>query len=107
MLRGVSRNLGDRGEGPTPPSEKVIQTIRDRVGKDNIVELEDRIKEDDLIQITSGPLRGLIGVFQKKVSGRDRVKILLNLIGVEVPVQISSTKSKKLFDKRWPCLEVR
>jgi len=86
--RGVSRILGDK-EGPIPIAEQVVQAIQERVGKDNLIELEDRIKEGDLVQVTSGPLKDLIGVFQKKMSGKDRVKILLNLIGMDVPVQIS------------------
>lgn len=93
--RGVSRILGNR-EGPVPVSDAVVQTIRDRVGKDNLIELEDEIKEGDLVQIKSGPLKDLIGVFQKRMSGKDRVRILLNLIGVDVPVQISKWQIHKV-----------
>jgi len=93
--RGVSRILGNR-EGPIPISEKVVETIQRRIGKDNLIELEDQIREGDLVQITSGPLKDLIGVFQKRMSGKDRVKILLNLIGVDVPVQISKHQIEKV-----------
>ena len=93
--RGVSRILGNR-EGPVPISEQIVLTIRGRVGKDSLIELKDEIKEGDLVQVTSGPLKDLIGVFQKKMSGKDRVKILLNLIGVDVPVQISKWQIHKL-----------
>jgi len=93
--RGVNRILGNR-EGPVPISEKVVRTIQDRVGRDNLIELEDQIKEGDLVQIKSGPLKDLIGVFQRKMSGKDRVKILLNLIGVDIPVQISKYQIEKV-----------
>jgi transcriptional antiterminator RfaH len=93
--RGVSRILGNR-EGPIPISETVVQMIQRRVGKDDLIELEKEIKAGDLVQITSGPLKDLIGVFQKKMSGKDRVKILLNLIGVDVPVQISKWQIHKV-----------
>ena len=93
--RGVSRVLGDR-DGPVPISEKVVQTIRDRVGKDSLIELEEQIKEGDMVQVSSGPLKDLIGIFQKKMSGKDRVKILLNLIGVDVPVQLSKWQIHKV-----------
>ncbi len=93
--RGVSRVLGNR-EGPVAISELIVQTIRDRVGKDNLIELQDEIKEGDPVRVTSGPLKDLIGVFQKKKSGKDRVKILLNLIGVDVPVQISKWQIRRL-----------
>ena len=93
--RGVSRILGNR-DGPIPISEKVIQTIRERVGKDSLIELEEQIKEGDLVQVSSGPLKDLIGIFQKRMSGKDRVKILLNLIGVDVTVQLSKWQIHKV-----------
>jgi len=53
------------------------------------------MKKGDLVQITSGPLKDLIGVFEKRMSGKDRVRILLNLIGIDVPVQISKCQIRK------------
>jgi len=93
--RGVSKILGN-GEGPIAISEKVIITIRERMGEDNLVKLEDEFKEGDVVEVTSGPFKDLRGVFQKKMSGKGRVKILLSLIGVDVPVQISRWQIKKV-----------
>ena len=93
--RGVSKILGN-GEGPIPISDKVILTIRDRMGEDNLVKLEDEFKDGDVVEVTSGPFKDLRGVFQKKMSGKGRVKILLSLIGVDVPVQISRWQIKKV-----------
>jgi transcription elongation factor/antiterminator RfaH len=93
--RGVNRILGI-GNEPTPISEVVIQTIKDRMGDDDTVKLLEDLKEGDLVQITSGPLKDFVGVFQKGLSSQKRVKILLNLIGVEVPVQISRLQIKKV-----------
>ena len=69
--------------------------LKDRMGDDNTVKLLDELQEGDLVQITSGPLKDLIGVFQRRSSSGERVKILLNLIGVDVPVQISRRQLKK------------
>ena len=93
--RGVSKILGN-GEGPIAISEKVIITIRERMGEDNLVKLEDEFKDGDVVEVTSGPFKDLRGVFQKKMSGKGRVKILLSLIGVDVPVQISRWQIKKV-----------
>jgi transcription elongation factor/antiterminator RfaH len=93
--RGVSKILGT-GNEPTPISEKVIQAIRERAGKDNLVRLEEEWKEGDLVQITSGPFKELMGVFQKRMSDKGRVRILLNLIGVDVSVQLSQWQIKKV-----------
>ncbi len=93
--RGINKILGS-GNFPTPVSETVIQTIKDRSGKDNIVKLEDELKDGDAIQVTSGPFKNLSGIFKKMISGKGRVKILLSLIGVNMPVQISRWQIKKV-----------
>jgi transcriptional antiterminator RfaH len=92
--RGVSKILGT-GDGPVPISEKVVQTIREKVGKDNLVKLEEEWKKGDIVQITSGPFKELTGIFQKRVSDKGRVRILLSLIGVDIPVQISQWQIRK------------
>jgi transcription elongation factor/antiterminator RfaH len=93
--RGVSKILGTR-EGPVPISEKVVRAIRERVGEDKLVRLEEEWREGDEVQIVSGPFKELVGIFQKKMSERGRVRILLNLIGVDVPVQISRFQIKRI-----------
>lgn len=92
--RGVSKLLGF-GDGPMPISDKVVLAIKERMGKDNLVKLEEELKEGDVVQITSGPFKEFNGIFQKKISDNGRVRILLNLIGVEVPIQISRSHIKK------------
>jgi transcriptional antiterminator RfaH len=93
--RGINKILGS-GNLPTPVSEIVVQTIKDRSGADNIVKLEEELKNGDAVQVTSGPFKNLSGIFKKMISGKGRVKILLSLIGVDVPVQISKWQIKKV-----------
>ncbi len=93
--RGVSKILGSWNE-PVPISGKVVLAIKERLGKDNLVRLEDELKDGDAIQVTSGPFKNLVGIFQKIMTGKGRVKILLSLIGVDVPVQISKWQIKKV-----------
>lgn len=93
--RGVSRILGN-GVEPIPLSEKVILTMKGRMGENNLIRLEDGWKEGDLAHINSGPFKEMVGIFQKKMSDKGRVKILLNLLGVDVPVQIFSWQLKKV-----------
>lgn len=93
--RGVVRVLGDSA-GPIPISEKVIQSIRERAGENDIVTLREEWEEGDPVQITSGPFKDLAGIFQKRLSESGRVKILLSLIGIDVTVQISEWQIKKV-----------
>ena len=93
--RGVNRILGS-GNEPVPISAKVIQAIKERSGKDNLIKLEDELREGDVVQVNSGPFKSLRGVFQKMMSSKGRVRILLSLIGVDVPVQISKWQIRKV-----------
>ena len=92
--RGVNKILGT-GNGPVSISEKVVQTIKGRVGSDNLVKLVEEWKEGDVVQITSGPFKELMGIFQKKMSDNGRVRILLSLIGADISVQISQWHIRK------------
>jgi transcription elongation factor/antiterminator RfaH len=93
--RGVNRILGV-GNEPIPISEKVIDVLRDRMSEDDSVELIDEFQEGNLVQITSGPLKDFVGVFQKGLSSGGRVRILLDLIGKELPVQIYRYQIRKV-----------
>ena len=93
--RGVNKILGI-GNEPLPISEKVIQTIKSRIGENNVVRLDDGLEEGNIVQFTSGPFKDLMGVFDKKMSDGKRVKVLLNLIGVDVPVQVSKYQINKV-----------
>jgi transcription elongation factor/antiterminator RfaH len=93
--RGVSKILGSWNE-PVPISGKVVLAIKERLGKDNLVRVEDELKDGDAIQVTSGPFKNLVGIFQKIMTSKGRVRILLSLIGVDVPVQISRWQIKKV-----------
>ena len=93
--RGVSKILGV-GSEPIPISGKVIETIKERMGDNNLVKLEDGLERGNLVQFTSGPLKDLMGVFDKRMSDGKRVRVLLGLIGVDVPVQVSRYQIKKV-----------
>jgi transcriptional antiterminator RfaH len=92
--RGVNRILGV-GNGPIPVSEKVIEMLKDRMSDDDTVKLLEDLREGDLVQITSGPFKDFVGVFQKGLSSGERVRILLNLIGNDVPIQLPRWQIKK------------
>jgi transcriptional antiterminator RfaH len=93
--RGVSKILGV-GTEPIPISGRVVQTIKERMGDSNLVRLEDGLESGNLVQFTSGPFKDLMGVFDKRMSDGKRVRVLLNLIGVDVPVQVSRYQIKKV-----------
>lgn len=92
--RGVRKVLG-LGGAPLPISERVVEEIKNRVGEDNLIRWEEEWQEGDLVEVISGPFQGLRGIFQRRMSAKGRVKILLSLLGVDVPVQICQWQLRK------------
>ena len=51
---------------------------------------------NDVIRVTSGPLRDLLGVFERWVSDGERVRVLLNLIGYQPAVELHYSMLEKV-----------
>ncbi len=85
--RGVKCILGFGGY-PTPISEEVVEIIKARTDIEGIVRTERPFKPNDVVRIKTGPLKDLLGIFERWVSESERVKILLNLIGYQPAVEI-------------------
>jgi transcriptional antiterminator RfaH len=84
---GVS-GLICRGEVPAPVRDDIIQEIRDRENADGMIHVNDiSFRKGDPLQVTSGPLLNAIGIFDG-VSDRDRVLLLLNLLGRKIRVAV-------------------
>jgi transcription antitermination factor NusG len=49
-----------------------------------------------VVRIKSGPLRDLLGVFERWVSDNERIRILLNLIGYQPAVELHYTMIEKV-----------
>jgi transcriptional antiterminator RfaH len=78
--RGVVRVLG-AGDRPIPVEEAIIQSIRTRIGANGCVELiEHGLGVNDRVRITSGPLAGWSGVFERELSDSQRVVILIEAL---------------------------
>ncbi len=78
------------GRLPTPIPESVICLIAASAGEGGIIRPLAPFKPGDRVQITNGPLAGLMAVVQRPCSGRGRVQILLDFLRqgatVELPV---------------------
>lgn len=92
--RGVNKIVAF-GDFPVPVADEIIQGIKNRAGKDNLIELDEDWQEGDIVEIISGPLKGLQGIFQKRISDKGRIKILLSMLRAEVPVHIPKWQLKR------------
>jgi len=93
--RGVKKILGFGGNF-TPVSEEVVELIKKRTDSDGIVRKSYHFEPNDLVRIKSGPLKDLLGIFDRWVSDSERVRVLMNLIGYQPAVEIHYSLIEKV-----------
>ncbi len=93
--RGVKKVLGF-GEYPTPISEEVVEIIREKTDPQGVVKLKHLFLGNDLIRVKTGPLKDLLGIFERWISDSDRVRILLNLMGYQPAIEIHYSMIEKV-----------
>lgn len=80
------------GPVPTAVPEGVICLLESSAGEGGVIRPLSPFRVGDRVQITAGPLAGLIAVIQRPCSQRGRVKILLDFLRqgacVELPVAL-------------------
>jgi transcriptional antiterminator RfaH len=79
FTRGV-HNVVCFGESPPSVDQDIIDLIRARIDENGFVRANDELKPGDKVVISAGPLRNLIGIFERKIKGSDRISILLTAI---------------------------
>jgi len=93
--KGVKKVLGF-GEYPTPISEEVVEIIRERTDIQGVVRLKSQFQANDVIRIKTGPLKDLLGIFERWMPDGERVRILLSLMGYQPVVEIHYSMIEKV-----------
>jgi len=93
--RGVKKVLGFGGY-PTPISEEVVRIIKERADSQGIVRVKHHFMPNDVVRLKAGPLKDLLGVFERWLSDGERVRILLRLIGYQPAVEIHCSMIEKV-----------
>jgi len=94
--RGVRRVVGN-DRGPIPIEAALIQEIKARE-VDGFIILEDDLgppEPGDLIEVVKGPWRGIKGIFQRTLSGEQRVMILLNYVQYQGTLIVPRSQIRK------------
>jgi transcriptional antiterminator RfaH len=94
--RGVKRILGNR-DGPIPVREEIIHEIRRRVDDHGVARRPYDLKPEDPVRITAGPLKDLIGIFERWLPKERRIRILLRLLGYETSVELDYSQVEKVW----------
>lgn len=93
--KGVKCVLG-LGGYPTPIPEEAVEIIRERTDDRGVVRMKQNFRPNEVVRIKTGPLKDLLGIFERWVSDCDRVRILLNLIGFQPAVEIHYSMLEKV-----------
>jgi transcriptional antiterminator RfaH len=80
------------GALPCPVDRQVIDFLHSRTGEEGILRLERVFQAGEKVTIRSGPFEGLVGIIERPVCARGRVRVLMELLRrqtrVEVPQEI-------------------
>ena len=92
--RGVKKILGPGGY-PMAISEEVVRIIKERMDTQGILRMKHHFEANDVVRIKTGPMKDLLGVFERWVSDSERVRILLSIIGYQPTVEIHYSMIEK------------
>jgi transcriptional antiterminator RfaH len=80
------------GALPNPVDREVIDFLHARTGAEGILRLERVFHPGERVSIRSGPFEGLVGIIERPVCARGRVRVLMELLRrqtrVELPQEI-------------------
>ena len=84
------RNFVSFGDIPAALDAAVVEFLRERCGPEGVLRVVRTFHDGDLVRVTRGPLGGLIGVVQGRVSGQQRVRVLMELLRRRTQVSVPS-----------------
>jgi transcriptional antiterminator RfaH len=87
-ISGVAKTLSFGGR-PCVLEESIIDDLRMHVADGETVQIASDIREGEEVQIIEGPFLGVRALVTRVLPARDRVAILLNMLGQEREVEVS------------------
>lgn len=93
--KGLARFVG-WGDTPAPIAEEIVASIRSRMDEEGRVRMGLDVKPGEKVRIKFGPLKDFIGIFKKKMSAQDRIRILLQVVGSQVSVNVSESLVERI-----------
>jgi transcription antitermination factor NusG len=93
--RGVKCVLSFGGY-PTPVCGKIVEIIKERTDARGVVRVRSGYSANDVVRVKTGPLKDLLGIFERWVSDSERVRILLNLMGYQPSIELHHSMIEKV-----------
>lgn len=97
VVRNTPNVTGFIGLGvrPTPISQEEVDRIKKRMGVEE-PKYKIELKEDDLVRINDGPLKGFEGKVTEIDEEKGKIKVLVSMFGRETPVVLDFLQVKKI-----------
>jgi transcriptional antiterminator RfaH len=89
-------NIVSFGGRPAVVDDLIISTIRAHAEDEVVTVTASSLKPGDLVEIQTGPMRGLQGIFERQLSDADRVVILLDAIAKGARVELTRDQLEKV-----------
>lgn len=86
---GTRRVISFSGE-PAPVAPEIIRLIKERANRNGVVRLDTKFKPNQPVRIVYGPFKDLEGIFVEEMTGTDRVKVLLTVMGMQPRIELSA-----------------
>ena len=80
------------GGSPIPIPDFVIAQLREEMNHSDLREIHTPLAVGDSVMLTEGPMRGLVGVVERMLSGAERVRVLLDFLGRQSIVEVTTDK---------------
>lgn len=93
--RGVKRILGDE-DGPVSVPEEVVRHLQERQGDQGYIVPRPLMTPGTRVRVTSGPLLYLEGIIERPSTRAERVRVLLQILGRIVPVEVDLAQLEKV-----------
>ena len=78
------------GTKPAPIDDRIIEIISAQIDETGYVNVAEELKKGTKVLIQAGPFKGFTGVFERKASAADRVRILLDCVCYQARIEIAS-----------------
>jgi len=85
------RGIVGTGDVPVPVPDEAIQLLVGRCLAEEIIPWRPVYAVGTHVRITHGPFAGLVGILERPATRQERVRVLLNLLGGCVPVEVEVT----------------
>lgn len=84
------------GGGPVAVPDRVVALIKTRLAEMEEHGYGGRFRSGDRVRITEGPFRDFEAIFDRPLSGEERVRVLIDLLGRLTACEIEATSLKKV-----------